>query len=117
MIPDQLIQFLQAIHIQKLGINWLDIVIGIVLLLYGIEGYFIGFFASLVDFASFILSFVFAVKLYNYASLLLLRFFTIPQGFAKVIGFFAVAFLSEILISFILRKLLQKGLALANKTK
>ena len=88
------------------GFNWLDIVIIIVLLLYGFEGYALGFFASFLDLVSFALSFILGLKFYALASLFLIKYFSMPSGFADAIGFFLIAFVSEFMIRILFRVLL-----------
>ncbi len=82
--------------------NWVDLVILIVLLFYALEGYFTGFIASLLDLVSFVLSFIAGLKYYGAVGAVLIETFSIPQGFSNAIGFFIVAFLSEMIIKLIL---------------
>lgn len=83
-------------------LNWVDLVILIVLLFYALEGYFTGFIASLLDLVSFVVSFIVGLKYYAVVGAILIETFSIPQGFSNAIGFFIVAFLSEIIIKLIL---------------
>jgi len=83
-------------------LNWVDFVILIVLLFYAIEGYSIGFIASLLDLVSFVLSFIIGLKYYGVVGSILIGTFSIPQGFANAIGFFIAAFLSETIIKLVL---------------
>jgi hypothetical protein len=47
------------LSINTYGLNWIDILFLIIVIVYAIEGYFLGFFSALIDFVSFVLSFVF----------------------------------------------------------
>jgi uncharacterized protein YkwD len=89
-------------------LNWVDFVILIVLLFYAIEGYFTGFIASLLDLVSFVVSFTVGLKYYAVVGSILIETFSITQGFSNAIGFFIVAFLSEIVIGLIMRKFLNR---------
>lgn len=84
--------------------NWIDIIILIILAFYVIQGYSIGFFASLLDLISFALSFAIGLKFYSIPSDFLIKTFSWPQGISYAIGFFLIALLSEIIIGFVLSK-------------
>ena len=92
-----------TMSIPSLGLNWIDILILVVLIFYSIQGYLMGFLAALIDLASFALSFVLGVFFYSFIAGLLVKFLSIPQGFANAIGFFAVAVVFEIIFSFLIR--------------
>ena len=89
--------------------NWIDFLVIIVILFYALEGYSIGFYASILDLASFVSAFIFGLSFYSFFAKLLIKIFTIPQGFAKAIGFFVAAFLAEIIVSFILRNFVKRA--------
>ncbi|MDP3987925.1 MAG: CvpA family protein [Candidatus Levybacteria bacterium] len=99
-IIDSLINFFQ---IQRLNLNFLDIVILIVLLFYSFEGYSLGFVAAFLDFVSFILSFALGLKTYVIPAGILVRNFSVPAGFANAFGFFIAAFVIEIILGFFMR--------------
>jgi uncharacterized protein YkwD len=88
------------------GINLLDIIIIIVVVFYAYEGYVVGFTLAFLDLASFILSFIIALKFYPLLAKLLTVYFSLPLGFANAIAFFLLAFLSEILLGLLTRRLL-----------
>ena len=90
-----------------LGINLLDIILVMVVIFYIYEGYLLGFILASLDLISFILSFITALKLYPFVASLLTGYFSLPIGLAHAIGFFVVAFCSEVLISLLLRRGLQ----------
>ncbi len=96
---------LSSISIPSLGFNWIDILILIVVVFYGFEGYALGFYLALVDLISFIVSFVFGLLFYGFIGGILTKVFLMPSGFANAIGFFIVAFVTEIIISFVLKHL------------
>lgn len=99
-------QISSYISVPSLGINFIDIVILLIVIFYAYEGYSLGFTVAMLDLASFILSFVFALKFYGVFAKLLIDLFAMPIGFANAVGFFAFALLAEIILSILFRKLL-----------
>src|SRR5437764_1337494 len=87
-----------------LGFNLFDIIIILVVWFYAYEGYSVGFFLALLDLASFISSFIIALKFYGVMAKLLMTLFSLPIGFANAIGFFVIAFIAEIVINLVLRR-------------
>jgi len=96
---------LSSIAISGLGFNWIDILILIVLVVYCFEGYALGFYAAVLDLISFIVSFAFGLSFYGLIGQVLVKIFSMPGGFANAIGFFIVAFFTEIIFSFVLKHL------------
>ena len=92
----------------NLGINLLDIIIVIIVLFYAHEGYSLGFTIAMLDLASFILSFIIALKLYGFVAQLLINVFSMPLGFANAAGFFLTAIMSEVILSFLFRRALNR---------
>lgn len=92
-----------------IGLNWLDFVILAILLFYTVEGYSVGFLGSLIDLVSFVLSFIVGLKYYFLLGSFLGNNFSIPSGISNAIGFFISAFVSEIIIGFILRNIVNKS--------
>lgn len=90
---------------QYLGINILDLIILVILMFYGYEGYILGFVSSFTDLLSFVLSFIIALKFYSVFGLFLGNTFGIAAGFARAISFFIVSITSEIILTFIFRRL------------
>ncbi len=84
--------------------NWLDFVILLVLLFYGIEGYSVGFIQALLDLISFVLSFIIGLKSYSFLGSLIGKYFSMPSGWSSAIGFLIAAFISEIILGAILTK-------------
>lgn len=101
---DALLQISPATY----GIAPLDIIIVIIVLFYAHEGYTVGFVLAFADLASFVLSFIAALKFYNYVSQLLVYIFSMPLGFANAAGFFIAAILSEIILSILIRYLFNR---------
>lgn len=91
-----------------LGLNWVDVVVLSLIIIYGIEGYFLGFLGSLVDLISFVASFIFGLSFYNVIAKLLVGFLHMPQGFANAVGFLVLAILFEIVLSILLKKFIFK---------
>jgi len=94
---------LTTLSIPSLGLNWIDILILAVLIFYAIQGYLLGFLSALIDFISFALSFALGVSCYGFVAYFLVKFLSIPQGFANAIGFFAVAVAFEIVFSLLIK--------------
>ena len=95
---------INLLSIGKYGINWIDILLILIILVFVVEGYFLGFFSALIDFVSFVLSFVLGLTLYSVIAKLLVQFLSMPQGFANAIGFLVISILFEILLNVILKK-------------
>lgn len=90
-----------------MGINFLDITILLVILFYIYEGYSLGFTLAFMDLLSFIASFIAALKFYTIIATLLSTFFNTPLGVGNAVGFFLVAFVSEVVLSLALRRLMK----------
>lgn len=90
-----------------MGLSWLDIVIIIVFVLYGLEGIQVGFAASLVDLLSFILSFALGIAFYSKIAIILEQNFSVSSGIANAIGFFLIASITEIFASVVFKKVFQ----------
>jgi uncharacterized protein YkwD len=89
------------------GFNLLDIIIVVVILFYAYEGYSLGFTLAFLDLVSFVVSFIGALKFYGVVAKLLTAIFAMPIGFANAAGFFLIAFLSEIILGILSRRLLK----------
>lgn len=89
-----------------IGVNLLDVIIVAVVVFYAHEGYTLGFTLAFLDLSSFVLSFILALKFYGVVAKVLVSYFSMPLGFANAAGFFMVAFLTEIVLSLIFRKIL-----------
>lgn len=100
--------FLSQFSIPGIGINCLDVIIVLVILFYAREGYVLGFTLAFLDLASFILSFIIALKFYGFVAYFLINTFSMPLGFANALGFFITALVSEVTLTLLFRKLLNK---------
>lgn len=89
------------------AMNFLDIIIVLIILFYVHEGYSLGFTLSFFDLVGFIIAFIAALKFYTIVASFFIIFFGMPLGFANAIGFFIVAFVSEVIMSLIVRKLVR----------
>jgi uncharacterized protein YkwD len=103
MFPADLQNLLNAINVPIVNFNFIDIAIIIIICIYAIEGYAIGFKKGVLDFLSFLLSFIFALSFYGVFSAFLSNFLNIPKGFSNAIGFFLAAFISEAVLSVLFR--------------
>lgn len=99
---------LSFLNIPNPHINFLDIIIALVVIFYAHEGYSLGFVIAFLDLASFILSFIIALRLYSYLAKFFIDFFSMPIGFANAIGFFILALFAEVLLSIVFRKILNR---------
>ncbi len=84
--------------------NWVDILIIFIFAFYIIEGYAVGFINGVIDFLSFFLSFIVAIKYYAIVAAFLVKVFSLSIGFSNALGFMLAAFISEIIIAFIFKK-------------
>jgi len=105
------------LNFNQFSLNWVDLLILIVIIFYAIEGYSLGFYSSLLDFVSFVSAFIVGLSFYSSIAYILVKIFSIPQGFAKAIGFFIAAFLTEIIIGFILGHFVEKTVFFKNIVK
>lgn len=96
---------ISSLSIANFGLNWIDIILIIIVTIYAVEGYFLGFFTALVDFISFVLSFVLGLAFYSSLANILVNVFNIPQGFSNAIGFLVIAIVFEIIFNVFFRKL------------
>ena len=97
---------LSFLSFSALGFNWVDFLILIVIIFYCFEGYALGFYSAALDLVSFIVSFALGLTFYGTFGQLLVKVFSMPSGFANAIGFFIVSFFAEIILSFILKRLI-----------
>lgn len=89
------------------GFNFLDFIILCIILFYVHEGYTLGFTLATLDLISFIISFIAALKFYTNVAWFLTTFFALPIGIANAVGFFLIAFVSEIVLTILARKLMR----------
>ncbi len=92
------------LSIPSLGLNWVDFLIILIVLIYVIEGYGLGFLRAFLDFITFIGSFILGLTFYSFFSQVLVKHLAVPRGFANAAGFFIAAFISEIILAIIFRQ-------------
>ncbi|MDO8460648.1 MAG: CvpA family protein, partial [Nanoarchaeota archaeon] len=85
------------------GLNFVDIAIVFIIIIYAFEGYAVGFIKGTADFISFIISFIFGLTFYNVFSLILVSSFQIPNGIGNSLGFFIGSFICEVSLILIFR--------------
>lgn len=88
------------------GFNWVDGIILVVALVYVIQGLFLGFVQSIIDFFGFVFSFIAGLKFYGVVASFLTKFIAMPSGFSKALGFLIAAVISELIISLILKTII-----------
>lgn len=92
--------------------NWVDLIIILVIIVFGLEGLKRGFFVQVFDIIGFFTSLIAALIFYGQAAGLLLQFFKIPKIAANPIGFLTVWIIVEALFftfaSALFRKILAK---------
>lgn len=86
-----------------LGLNWVDLTIIIVLLLFALDSLGRPLILELIDFASFLLAFFLSFKFYNLPAKFLESQFNIAHGLSLVLGFILIWFLSETIFYFFVR--------------
>ncbi len=107
---------LSLLSFSALGFNWVDIFVLVVLVIYGIEGYGLGFLAAFLDLLSFVASFILGLSFYFVVGKFIVDLFHIPQAFGNAIGFFAVAALTEVILFMFLKLLVLNVLKNLNPT-
>lgn len=79
----------------SLGLNWIDLIILIVLLLFAFESLGRPLLLEVVDLVSFLLAFFLSFRYYNLPAKFFEKEFQIPHGLSLVLGFMAAWFLAE----------------------
>src|SRR3990167_10005256 len=75
--------------------NWVDLVIIIVVILFAIEGQRRGFFVQVFDIIGFLVSLVVSLTLYPQAAQLLIYYFNLPKIAANPTGFLLIWVVTE----------------------
>ncbi|MCL5784405.1 MAG: CvpA family protein [Patescibacteria group bacterium] len=91
-----------------LGLNWIDLVVIGVLILFALEAVGRPLVLESLDFISFLLSFFFSFRAYNFPAKFFETQFHIPHGLSLVFGFMLVWFLSEAIFFLLVRIFLPK---------
>lgn len=81
-----------------------DLIIIVLILLNGIEGFFDGGVAALVGMVVFIFSFLFGLRSYGWFADIVLRYVSLPAGIGKAVGFFIAVSVGEMLLRLILKR-------------
>ncbi len=92
----------------KLGGNYIDLIIILVLFYFATEAWRHGFWVILADFISFLGSILISLSFYKYASLFLRSNFSLSNSVSNALGFLATAIITEGILGFILAKFLHK---------
>ena len=82
--------------------NWVDLIILVILGFYFIEGLERGFWKLISELVSFLGALAFALRFYPYAANFLGTNFNLPHSFANALGFLAVAFVAQFVISLLI---------------
>jgi len=88
--------------------NWIDLLLLILVVFYLMEGVGRGFILSLLDLGGFVVSFVASLKFYSFFGDLLVTNFSISRGISNALGFLLAGVLSELVLSLLIRVILQK---------
>src|SRR3989304_8740707 len=75
--------------------NWVDLVIVIVAILFAIEGQRRGFFVQVFDIIGFLISLAASLTFYSQAAQLLVKFFNLPKIAANPVGFLLIWIIAE----------------------
>ena len=103
MIPANIQAFIDFLYIPFVNLNVIDIAIIVVIIIYAVEGYALGFIRGLADFLSFVISFAFALSFYGVFGAFLVDNLNMPKGFSNAIGFFLAAFICEVGLTILFR--------------
>lgn len=100
-------QFILSFQHSFTSLNFLDFILFLIVLFYVREGYSLGFTLSFLDLLSFIISFIAALKFYSLVAAFFTIFFGMSLAVANALSFFLVAFISEVVMSLVTRRLLR----------
>lgn len=100
-------QLLNTIPQQATG-HWVDAILLCILLFYCLEGFLSGAVYAAFDLVKFVASFVSGLLLYGVVGNIFIFLFHVPKGYANALGFFLSAFVTELLLHIILRKIVRK---------
>ena len=91
-----------------LGINWVDLGIIVILLLFALESLGRPLILELLDLASFLLAGILSFRYYNFPAKFFESQFQIPHGLTLVLGFMSIWFLSETIFYLLVRLFLPR---------
>lgn len=92
-------------NIPSLNGNWVDLIILAVFAFFVVEAVRSGFWAMMVDFVSFFISLLVALRGYSLAAYLLKTNFNLGRSLANALGFLVVAVITEAVLGTLLAKL------------
>lgn len=93
--------FFELITTAVIHLNWIDWVLILASVFFMVEGYTSGFIASMFDIASFLFSFIAALKFYTFFGNIGVTLLHMQQSIAHAIAFVAVAVFVEMVLRFI----------------
>jgi len=88
--------------------NWVDLIIGFILLYFVLDSFRHNFFVTLIEFLSFLASLLLGLRLYGYLANTLIANFSLPNSIAKAIGFILVVTVVEWILATLLYFLVKK---------
>ena len=91
-----------------LGINWVDLGIIVILLLFALESLCRPLILELLYLASFLLAGILSFRYYNFPAKFFESQFQIPHGLTLVLGFMSIWFLSETIFYLLVRLFLPR---------
>lgn len=97
--------------------NWVDLVIILISVLFAIEGQRRGFFVQLVDIVGFLVSLIIALTFYPQSAQLLIKLFKLPKIAASPLGFLLIWVLAETIFFSVFGQPFRKFLAKMSTTE
>jgi uncharacterized protein YkwD len=85
----------------SLGLNYIDLLIILVIILFIAEGFRHGFWVILADFLSFLGSLLISLRFYQFASNILKSYFSLSSTISNALGFLIMAILTESVLGYI----------------
>jgi uncharacterized membrane protein required for colicin V production len=83
------------------AVNWVDLVIILVLIYFVLEAFKIGFWVTLADFGSFLLSLLLSLRFYGPLAEVFRTKLSVPYSFSKALGFLSAASFSELFLGYL----------------
>lgn len=87
----------------RLNGNWVDLLIITILIYYIINSFNYGFWGLIINFVSFLGSFIISLRVYKFASNLLVLNFNLPDSYSNALGFVVTAVIIEIALSYLFK--------------
>lgn len=89
-------------------VSWVDCLLLVILGFSAIEGYALGVILATFDLVKFVASFLGGLKFYGVIAAGLINIFHMSSGYANALGFFISAFIIEVLLHLLLRKMVKR---------